>query len=122
MKPHINRAIGIFVATAGLVGVVAQLVTSPKTIRAISFLTLFAALLILGLWIVSHNFWLKLRARRALPPIKKLEEFCTGYTVEPATLEEIDWLADLEAKVYSPEDAVPAHVLKEWYSCNASGF
>ncbi len=122
MKPPVNRAIGIFVATAGLLGVVVQLLTSPKPIQAISFVTLFGALLVLGLWIISRNIRLKLKTRRALPPIQKLEEICTGYTIEPATPDEVEWVAELEAEVYPPEDAVPAHVLKEWYGCNPTGF
>ncbi len=40
-------------------------------------------------------------------------------TVKP---EEIGWLAGLEAKVYSPEDAIPKDLLTEWYNSNPSGF
>ena len=122
MKPHLERAIGIFVAAAGLLGVIVQLLTSPTPIRAISLLTLFAVILILGLWIIGRNIWLKRKARRGLPQIAKLEEICTGYSIEPATSDEIDWIADLEAQVYPSEDAVPAHILKEWHACNPTGF
>lgn len=44
-----------------------------------------------------------------------------AYTVDPATPEEIDWITQLEANTYS-QDAVPDHVLKEWYESNPDGF
>jgi hypothetical protein len=46
----------------------------------------------------------------------------TIYQIDPAKLEEIDWIANLEAEVYSSNDAPPKSVLEEWYCSNLNGF
>lgn len=46
----------------------------------------------------------------------------TAYRVEPATPEDVGWIARLEAEVYSPSDAVPERVLRDWYGANPDGF
>jgi hypothetical protein len=122
MNHRINKAIGIFLTISGLIGVIVQLLTTPYNLRLIAFLLLFITLLLLGIWIIAHSIRLRLKAKRALPLIKKLEEISTRYYIDQATPEDIDWIARLEAKVYPSEDAVPGHILKEWYSCNPSGF
>ncbi len=122
MKLDAGKAVGIFLAVAGLVGTAVQLLTAPDSLRAISFLFLFAILLLAGIWIVVHNIRRRHKTGRALPPIEQIEDICAGYHVAPAKSEEMDWIARLEAEVYSAEDAVPKHVLKEWYNSNPTGF
>ena len=41
--------------------------------------------------------------------------------IRQATGEEIDWIADLEARTYE-HDAVPIDVLRAWYRTNPNGF
>ena len=53
---------------------------------------------------------------------KEDEEIAATYSIEPATAEDIDWIASLEAEAYSPEDAVPRSILGEWYDTNPEGF
>lgn len=122
MKPEISKAIGIFLAVAGLIGTVAQLLTSPSSLSAASFLILFVTLLLLGGWIIFQSMWQKLKTGRALPQIKNLDDISTRYQIVQATAEEIDWIAQLQTQVYSSADAVPKHVLMEWYKSNPTGF
>lgn len=122
MKPEITKAVGIFLAFAGFIGTVAQLLTVPSNLSAASFLILFVTLLLLGAWIIFQSMWQNLKASRALPEIKNLDDICTGYQIVQATAEEIDWIAQLETQVYSSADAVPKHVLMEWYKSNPTGF
>ncbi|MEW6744660.1 MAG: hypothetical protein AB1486_18040 [Planctomycetota bacterium] len=51
-----------------------------------------------------------------------MERMTAAYRVTQATSEEIGWIAALEASVYSRHDAVPESVLREWYTCNPTGF
>ncbi len=71
---------------------------------------------------VVQSLWRKSKASRALPQIEKLDDICTGYRIVQATPEEVDWIAQLEAQVYTPTDAVPKHVLMEWYNSSPTSF
>jgi hypothetical protein len=122
MKREISKAVGMFIAIAGIVGVVVQLLTTPAGLRAISFLFLFVTLLGLGIWLISQSKFKNRKASRALPPVEQIEDICTGYQIAQASADEIDWIARLEAQVYTPDDAIPKRVLMEWYEKNATGF
>jgi len=122
MKRELGKAIGIFVAVAGLIGVIVQLLTTSGKVRTISFLALFGTLILLGVWILVFSMWRRRRAGRALPPREQLDELSIGYRTVQASSKEIDWIADLERQVYTHEDAVPKHILKEWYKSNPTGF
>lgn len=122
MRQEISKAVAIFIAIAGIVGVIVQLLTAPGGVRGISFLLLFAILLGLGIWILINRALNNRKASRALPPIEQLEDICTGYQIAQASSEEIDWIARLEAQVYPPDDAIPKRVLMEWYDKNPDGF
>lgn len=50
------------------------------------------------------------------------DDMAARYRIDPATPEEIDWIAQLESEAYSPKDAIPKHILKQWYAANPSGF
>ena len=45
-----------------------------------------------------------------------------NYKIEATTLDEIGLIAKLEAEMYSPGDAVPEDILRDWYSQNPNGF
>ncbi len=122
MKRELDKAIGIFIGIAGLVGVIAQLLTTPTGLRTLAFRFLFVTLLVLGIWIVAQNTWRKRKASQALPRIEQLEDISAGYQTVQASVNEVDWIARLEAQVYTPADAIPKHTLKEWYNCNPTGF
>ncbi|PYS93730.1 MAG: hypothetical protein DMF64_03925 [Acidobacteria bacterium] len=46
----------------------------------------------------------------------------TIYCIAAATPEDVAWIARLEVDMYSARDAVPEHILKEWYNSNPDGF
>jgi hypothetical protein len=122
MKREVGQAVGIFMGVAGLVGVIVQLLTVSEGMRNVSFLVLFLALIMLGLWLIAFNTWKQLRSSRALPAIEDLDCLSAGYLASQATAEEIDWIARLEERVYTSSDAVPKHVLTEWFESNPNGF
>lgn len=122
MKQRIVKGIGIFLSIAGLIGVIFELLTMPAALRSIGFTVLFGAAFVLGSWILLSTLWLKIKASKALPPIDELDEITVAYYVEQATPDDIYWIAELESRVYSHEDAVPERVLKEWYQANPTGF
>ena len=41
---------------------------------------------------------------------------------DPASLEDIEWIAQLEAEMYRGSDVVSVEILKEWYAANPTGF
>jgi N-acetylglutamate synthase-like GNAT family acetyltransferase len=45
-----------------------------------------------------------------------------NYKIEPATPDDIRWIAKFETEMYSPVDAVPGGILKNWYAQNPNGF
>ncbi len=122
MKNQISKIIGIFLALAGLLGVIVQLLTSPGPLRVAAFVGLFLAMLISSLWVAIAGAWTRHRAEGVLPPVERIEEICTGYSVVPATEDDLLWIARLEARVFSEQDAVPEMVLREWYAINPHGF
>lgn len=122
MRHEIGQSIGLFVGLAGFVGVIVQLLTAPEPLRNLSFVILFLSLILLGFWLLVFNSWKRSRASRALPNVEQLDDLSVGYVTTQATLEEIDWIARLEEKVYTNADAVPKSVLTEWYEANPNGF
>jgi hypothetical protein len=122
MRHETTKAVGIFLALAGLVGSVVQLLTTEGGLGKISLTILFASLLALGAWVFASGVMRKWKAAKALPQVSQLEDICAGYYMEPATAADVDWIARLEAQVYTAADAVPGHVLREWYESNPDGF
>lgn len=122
MKKELGKAIGIFLAVAGLLAAVVQFWTSSGLVRSVAFICLLSTLIMLAAWLIHRNLWLKIKASRALPPIEQLDDICIGYHTAQASPEEMNWIADLEQQVYMPGDAVPRNVLKEWYNSNPTGF
>jgi len=51
-----------------------------------------------------------------------LQELITSFLIEPANLEDMEWIARLEAELYRGNDVVPEEILKEWYAANPTGF
>lgn len=90
--------------------------------RNTALICLSVVLFILGLWLALKNFWVKRKIEKGLPSIQQLEEISVAYKIKPATEAEVSWIAQLQVQSYSPSDAVPEHVLKEWYQSNPSGF
>ncbi len=52
----------------------------------------------------------------------RIANLMSPFTIEPATLKDLDWIAQLEAESYSGDDAIPGGILKEWYEVNPTGF
>jgi len=59
------------------------------------------------------------KTRKNFPDIK---EFITTMNITRASIEDIEWIARLEAELFTGTDAIPEEVLKEWYSTNPTGF
>ena len=64
----------------------------------------------------------KREINRESPRPGRPKEKRAGYEITTAVAEDIAWIARLEADSYAPEDAVPEHVLAEWFSVNPTGF
>lgn len=45
-----------------------------------------------------------------------------AYRIDAAARQDVGWIAESEARVYSPSDAIPEPVLAEWYDSNPAGF
>jgi len=77
------------------------------------------------LWRVNCEEWWVTRLRKAIPAVEELGEragVSDRCRIEAATPADIDWVADLQIRTYSSEDAIPRHILKEWYATNPNGF
>lgn len=62
------------------------------------------------------------KTRKNLPDMKDIKEFITTMNITRASIEDIEWIARLEAELFTGTDAIPEEVLKEWYSTNPTGF
>ncbi|MBI5099686.1 MAG: hypothetical protein HZB30_10670 [Nitrospirae bacterium] len=118
----ITTVFGLILSITGFFGSVATLLTLPSDqwgkLLPISLIIIF--LLGLSVFIISliQNYKINL----AIPGVHELESITSRYHMEPATLEGVRWIAQLEADTYSSIDAVPRHVLEEWFSVNPRGF
>jgi len=122
MKSEVRKAVGVFLALSGLIGVVVQILSLSGALRTASLIAVFGLLTALGLWVFVSGVTTKRRAHKALPEIETIEDICTTYRALQATIEEMDWISTLEHNVYSAVDAVPREVLLEWYGTNPRGF
>ncbi len=118
----IRKAIGMFVVVTGIGGAVVQILSVTEPLRTASLAAMFVTIAGLGGWVIWTGFSTRRRTDQALPEIDILVDICAAYTVSPATLEEVEWIADLESEVYSEDDAVHRSVLKEWFEANPNGF
>jgi hypothetical protein len=50
-----------------------------------------------------------------------VEERITKINIYPATVEDIEWIAKTEAKLFEGVDIIPEEILKEWYYANPTG-
>jgi hypothetical protein len=117
-----EKAVGFLLGICGLVGLGAQLVTTPSGARMVALLILSLALLAIAAWFLGSAYWWRMRAERTLPAPAQLDSLFAEYRISQAEPHEIDWVAELEASAYMPGDAVPHRVLKEWYAANPNGF
>ncbi|HYL09578.1 MAG TPA: hypothetical protein VEU31_02485 [Candidatus Acidoferrales bacterium] len=122
LSPQLRNAFAVFAAIAGLIGVAVTLLTAPSRMRTAALLFLFGLAIVLAIAIGIPEILKYARAARALPSDTELDSLGTAYGVEQATHGDIGWIAKLEASVYSKEDAIPEHLLSEWYSMNPTGF
>lgn len=122
MKAEVSRALGILVLIVGLVSSVISILVAPSNIQVISFALLLITTLVLAGWLIVRPILQKRKADRALAGVQGLVSETTDYIVEPANEQDIEWIAELEADVYSGIDAIPVQILKEWYKANPSGF
>lgn len=122
MRVELNKAVGVFVLVVGVVGSIVSILVAPSNMQIASFALLFTTLLVVGSWLILRPMLEKRRADRAIEGVKYLPTEATAYIIDPATPEDIEWIAQLEAEVYSRTDAIPVQILREWYKANPSGF
>lgn len=122
LSPRLRNAFAAFAAIAGLIGVAVQLLTAPSSMRTMTLVLLFSVALVLAITVAIPQILRYYRGERALPSDTDLDSVSAAYRVEQATSEEIRWIAELEASIYSREDAIPEHLLREWFSMNHTGF
>ena len=56
MQPNLKRVLGVFLSLAGLAGVTLQIITSPRSMRAIALFFLFIVFLTLGIWFFINSY------------------------------------------------------------------
>jgi len=110
----------VFSAIAGLIGVAVTIWTAPSTARTTALVLLFGGALFLAFGVGIPEILRYLRA--PLPSGKQLIGITARYSIEQARSDEIAWIAQLEASVYSSDDAIPERLLREWYVANPTGF
>lgn len=76
-----------------------------------------------SLYVLNFDEWWVSRIREAVPDICALQNsYCAnGCPQRAATAEDVDWIAELEARTYDG-DAVPGNILRAWYNVNPHGF
>jgi class 3 adenylate cyclase len=74
-------------------------------------------------WGLNLDEWWVTRIRDAIPDFTEVSraECRHGCMLRQATPEEVEWIADLEARTYG-SDAAPREVLRGWYKANPNGF
>ena len=117
-----QKATGAFAVIAGLTGVAVELVAAPSTTRIVAVLLLFGVAFGLAVTTIVPELLRRRRSERSLPSNHELDRVSGRYRVEQASPEDIGWVANLEASVYSREDAVPESLLREWFAANPTGF
>ena len=122
MEIKFKTAVGDFFGIAGFIGVIAQLLESTQATRNWALITLFVVLMLIGGWIIIPDLLRTHLANHVLPPVRELEHVGVNYQVTQATRNEIGWIAEFEAEVYSREDAISEQTLLEWYTINPNGF
>jgi hypothetical protein len=50
------------------------------------------------------------------------EELIQTISINPASMEDIEWIAQLESELFTGADVIPVELLKEWYNTNPTGF
>ena len=108
-----GKRIDIVLATLTVVGTFASIGALAPAIRTV-------CLVCLGLSAVGFTGYALLKKR---PPLQSLESLRPElFTIERASVEDIRWIAELEARKYSRRDAVPERVLRDWHAGNPNGF
>lgn len=122
MSSDFTKGLRFLIGMIGFVASAATIWLTPKEMRLRIIGLICLIVLILVIWIVWDLMKRKKRAGRQLPSVEYLEALATKYNLQQATADDIEWIAQLESEFYSSADAIPKHVLEEWYNANGSGF
>jgi hypothetical protein len=122
ISPRLRTVLAAFAGVATITGVAVQLFTAPSTMRLTAVLFLAGVAAILAITIAIPELARQYRAAHSLPSDSELDCLTTGYRVDQAMADELKWIAELERSVYSKEDAIPEHLLREWFAVNPTGF
>jgi hypothetical protein len=120
-RAMMKKVLAALVAATGFAAALVAILTAPSPLRSLTFELLLGFALVLICLLGVPEVLRSYRARRSLPSEGELEGL-RGFRVEQATSNEVAWIADLEASVYSPGDAIPEGTLREWFSVNPAGF
>jgi hypothetical protein len=132
MNPEVRDHIENVFTLSGFVGSIVTLIEVPDFfMRLIVFAPLTAIWIFLGVRMFIRELSRR-RTANAIAGVKELKtvkdlktvtaERTFTYIIEPATIQDIEWSVHLRASVYQRQDALPEHILKEWYSTNPNGF
>ncbi len=59
---------------------------------------------------------------RKFSDIKKNAELIKAVNIYSASIDDIEWIAQLEAELFTGKDVIPVEQLMEWYKINQTGF
>ena len=111
-KRKLKTAGYVFLTAIGVVSGVVGILAAPNDLRTGSLSALVVLIFLLLVWITVTG---------GEPLFAEYLNELVPYRVEPAKPEDVDWIGDLEADVYS-HDAVPRNTLSSWYDRNPRGF
>jgi hypothetical protein len=122
MAQEIKKALTVLIALVGIVGSIVTILASPSGMKVKALIIVFGVAIIITGWLVYGYIYKKRKTERQIPSVHYLEELSIKYRIDPATKDDIEWIAQLESEFYSAQDAIPKDILKEWYDVNPSGF
>jgi class 3 adenylate cyclase len=75
-------------------------------------------------WLLDLDEWWVKRIMDDLPDIREVRGVSCGpgCMLRPARLEDIKWIANLQARTYKERDTVPEEILRVWHQTNPNGF
>ena len=120
MQRNVTTAVNVFLGVAAVLALAAAILVLPQPWQR--WFVAITALIILGLIL----FILVPSLRRVWRPpqigVPTVESALSAVAIVPADLDDIAFVASQEKTVYSSQDAVPEHKLREWFLRNRNGF
>jgi hypothetical protein len=122
VRAELRTALGSIIAILGTAAAIVTLLLVPLPWRRVIFIFLGATVVVILANVSARTFARYWRGHQTLPPLERVVPWAQRYGIEPARREDLAWIAELESRVYSKDDAIPLHLLQEWYDANPTGF